>query len=106
MLPLRDDNPTRRFAWVTFVIVVLNFATFLLWEPIFASGPDASDRTETFLFCHAEVPWETSHFTDLADGGAAARRAIARSGILTDPGRAAEFQRFLSEHCGHKSWFL
>ncbi len=106
MLPLRDDNPTRRFAWVTFVIIVLNFAAFLLWEPTFASGSDATQRTETFFYCHAEVPWETSHFETLADGGAAARQAIAASGILRDPGEAGAFQRYLGRACPHKNWLF
>ena len=32
MLPIRDDNPTSRFAWVTLVIVALNAVAFLFWE--------------------------------------------------------------------------
>src|SRR5690349_4970026 len=107
MLPLRDDNPTRRFAWVTLAIVVLNFVAFLLWEPSLATGPDAEARRETFFFCHAEIPWEVTHVTSLGAGGAAAREAIARSGILRGSGLTpAEFQRYLARRCGGKSWLL
>jgi membrane associated rhomboid family serine protease len=107
MLPLRDDNPTRSFAWVTLAIIVLNFLAFLLWQPTLATGPDAESRRETFFFCHAEIPWEVSHFTSLGDGGAGAREAISKSGILQGSGLTpAEFQAYLAEHCGHKNWLL
>ena len=39
MLPLRDDNPTRHFAYITFGLIALNVLAFLLWEPTFATGP-------------------------------------------------------------------
>jgi membrane associated rhomboid family serine protease len=106
MLPLRDDNPTTSFAWVTFVIIVLNFAAFLFWEPTFASGPTAEGQTITFFYCHAEVPWEVSHFTSLAEGGQSARSAIGSSGILNRPSDAGAFQRYLGRQCPHKSWLL
>jgi membrane associated rhomboid family serine protease len=100
MLPIRDDNPTSGTAWVTLVLISLNVAAFLFWQPTFASGPAGAVRTEVFLFCHAEIPWEVSHQTTLADGGAAARQALRDQGIQ----QAAGFQQFLRDRCGSKSW--
>ena len=37
MLPLRDDNPTSRMAWVTLVIIALNVLAFVAWEPTFGT---------------------------------------------------------------------
>ena len=104
MLPLRDDNPTRRFAWVTLIIIAVNVVAFLVWEPTFATGPDAQERQSTFFFCHAQIAWETTHQTSLEDGGEAAQQAIGRSGILSSRLSAARFQRFLRDRCPHKSW--
>jgi membrane associated rhomboid family serine protease len=100
MLPLHDDNPTRRFAFVTFGIIVLNLAAFLLWEPTFGS----EQRQEVFLFCHAEIPWEVTHQVNLAQGGAPAREALAQQfGESLDEARSD--QQFLAEHCPNKSWW-
>ena len=79
MLPIRDDNPTSRLAWVTLAIIALNAVAFLLWEPTFASGPQAPARQELFFFCHALIPWEVIHHTNLAQGGEAARQAIIQN---------------------------
>ncbi|HZP90267.1 MAG TPA: rhomboid family intramembrane serine protease [Actinomycetota bacterium] len=97
MIPIRDANPTSRFAWVTFAIIAANVAIFLLWQPTFAS----EGRQQAFFFCHAEIPWEVTHQTNLAQGGRAARQALA-----TDfgPGAAAA-QAFLQHRCPHKSWW-
>jgi hypothetical protein len=46
MIPLRDVNPTARFAWVTLVLILLNVAVFLLWEPV---GSDAGAQPEVLL---------------------------------------------------------
>src|SRR5229473_1252270 len=107
MLPIRDDNPTRRFAVVTFIIIALNAVAFLAWEPTFAAAPDASQRQFVFFYCQAEVPYETTHQTTLADGGASARTAIAASGVLRGTGASpAEFQAFLRAKCPRKNWFF
>jgi len=106
VLPIRDDNPTRRFAVVTFVIIALNAVAFLAWEPTFATGPNANQRQFVFFYCQAEVPYETTHQTTLADGGASARGAIAASGILRGTGVSPSgFQSFLRSRCPHKNWF-
>jgi len=103
MLPLRDDNPTTRFAYVTLGIIVLNVLAFLFWEPTFApSTPQGQLTQETFFFCHAEIPWELSHQTNLANGGAPARQAIESQLQIN----GEEFQRYLAEKCGGKSWIL
>jgi membrane associated rhomboid family serine protease len=101
VLPLRDDNPSTGTAWVTIAIVALNVIAFLAWEPTFASGPDAPARQEIFFFCQAEIPYEISHQTNLAQGGAPARAAIAQEGLP-----AAAVQVTMRRSCPHKSWLL
>jgi membrane associated rhomboid family serine protease len=103
MLPLRDDNPTRRFAFVTLIIIAVNVVAFLAWEPTFASDPNSSGKQTVFFFCHAMIPYEVIHHTSLGDGGPAARRAIAEAGVVT-PNEAGDFQQFLAKSCHHKSW--
>jgi membrane associated rhomboid family serine protease len=72
VIPLRDANPTRRRPWVTLGLIALNAAAFLLWQPV--TG-DQVEQT-VFFYCEAQVPWEITHGENLADGGAAARRAL------------------------------
>src|SRR5207253_3265027 len=97
MLPLRDSNPTTRFAWVTFLIIVANVLVFLLWEPTFGS----QNRQQVFFFCHAEIPYEITHETSLAHGGAAAAAEITQQ--LQVNGTAVE--QFLQSRCPKKSWW-
>jgi membrane associated rhomboid family serine protease len=100
VIPLRDDNPTRRFPLVTLAIIVLNVLAFVLWQPTFGS----QNEQQTFFFCHAEIPWEVSHQTDLGDGGAEARKAIEDQFDAT-PSEAQDFQQGFRRECGHKSWW-
>src|SRR5437764_87797 len=103
MLPIRDDNPTSRTAWVTIAIIALNVLAFLLWEPTFAgSSARGQLQQETFFYCHAAIPWEIIHHTNLADGGEAARRALTP--LVGSASNAEEFQRFLAAHCPNKNW--
>ena len=97
MIPLRDANPTSRFAFVTLAIILANVAVFLLWEPTFGT----QDKQQVFLFCHAEIPWEVSHQTSLADGGPAAASEISQE-LGVD---GAGVQRFLQQTCPGKSWW-
>ena len=105
MIPIRDDNPTSRTAWVTLAIIALNVAAFLFWEPTFAgSGQPAQVRQETFFFCHAVIPWEVVHHTNLAQGREAARQAMVS--LAGSPSAAREFQQFLGDQCPHKNWLF
>jgi membrane associated rhomboid family serine protease len=99
VIPIRDINPTTRTAWLTLAIIAANVAVFLLWEPTFA---DQGTQQE-FLFCNAEIPYEVTHQTTLADGGADARRAIAES-FGAGESEAAGLQGFLRQRCPNKSW--
>ena len=101
MIPLRDINPTSRTAWLTIAIIVTNIAIFLLWEPTFAGQPEQQE----FFFCNAQVPYELTNQTTLADGGAEARRAIAESFGASEAG-AADLQEFLRQNCPDKSWLV
>ncbi len=99
MIPIRDLNPTRRFAWVTLAIIVANVAIFLLWQPTLG-GTDL--QQQTFYFCQAEIPWEITHEENLAEGGAEARRAIDatyKSGV------GVQLQAYLQRKCPNKSWW-
>lgn len=45
MIPIRDDNPTRRFPWVTVLLIVINLGIFL-FEASLADGALAAFITE------------------------------------------------------------
>jgi membrane associated rhomboid family serine protease len=100
VIPIRDDNPTRRFAFVTLALIMLNVAAFVLWEPTFGS----QQEQQTFFYCNAMIPWEVTHETSLVDGGQAARQAL-EDGLNEGPDAAAQDQAFLARHCGRKVWW-
>jgi membrane associated rhomboid family serine protease len=112
VIPIKDNNPTSRFAWVTLGLIAVNALVFLLWEPIFGHS---TLYQQLFFFCHAEIPWEVTHHTSIAQGGHAAVVAINHSGLGVN-GRA--LQLVLQGHtnrvagipthvptCPHKSWW-
>ncbi len=101
MIPIRDANPTRRRAWVTLAIIAANVVVFLAWEPTFRN----SSQQQEFFFCQAEIPYEITHQTNLAQGGAGARTAI-ETDLQVSPADAASLQRFLQNKCPNKSWAL
>jgi len=72
LIPIRDDNPTTRRAYVTLGIILANVLVFVLWQKPWTN---AEEQT-LFAYCHAEIPWEVVHRTNLASGGLEARRAI------------------------------
>jgi membrane associated rhomboid family serine protease len=99
VIPIRDINPTRRTAWLTLALIAANVAIFVLWEPTFGT----QQQQQRFFFCNAQIPFELSNQTTLADGGAAARVAIEESyGVAAD--QATGLQRFLDRACPEKSW--
>jgi membrane associated rhomboid family serine protease len=69
MVPLRDDNPTRRLAIVTIVLIAINVAVFALVQPhgstpaVVKASPHSADwptnlAEEEFLYRQATVPCE------------------------------------------------
>ncbi len=101
MLPIRDVNPTRRTPWVTIALIAANVAVFLFWQPTFAP----QGRQQAFFFCHALIPYELTHGTNLADGGPAAARALEQQlGPEFGPGAGPAIQAFLQRRCPDKSW--
>jgi membrane associated rhomboid family serine protease len=100
VLPLRDRNPTSRTAVVTIGLIAANVLVFLLWEPTFEPEP----RQDAFYFCHALVPYEVTHGTPLAEGGAGARLAISDEFESSRAGR--QLQAFLGRECPDKSPYL
>jgi membrane associated rhomboid family serine protease len=99
VIPIRDINPTSRTAWLTLAIIAANIAIFVLWEPTFAGQAEQQE----FFFCNAEIPFELTHQTSLADGGEEARAAIADS-FRTGESDAAGLQDSLEQRCPDKSW--
>jgi len=97
MIPIRDANPTSRTPWVTIAIIAANVVVFLLWQPTFQSEA----KQQTFFFCHAEIPWEVTHQTNLARGGVAARAAIDEQRLGVS---GAALQGFLQRKCPDKNW--
>jgi len=101
VLPLRDANPTTRAPVVTIAIIAVNVVAFLLWQPTFESGRQGALDQQTFFWCHAAIPYEVSHETDLAGGGAPARAAIDAS---YGSGTGSLVQPYLRTTCPDKSW--
>ena len=99
MLPYRDINPTSRFAWVTLGLIIANVMFFLFVEPI---GQGQGDQ-QSFLLCHAEIPYEVTHQTSLAHGGSGAAAAIA-SDYNVSLSDAPQLQAQLRQTCADKSW--
>ena len=101
MIPLRDANPTRRFAWVTLLFIAANVAAFLFWQPTFGTP----EQQQLFYFCNAEIPWEVTNQDNLADGGAEARRALEETYDVSATD-ARSVQQELERTCGDKSWWM
>jgi membrane associated rhomboid family serine protease len=55
LIPLRDDNPTRRFAYVTAALIVVNVLVYFFWQP-----HDGGRQEVNFLYQHAAVPCEVT----------------------------------------------
>ena len=84
---------------MTLALIVANVAVFLLWEPTFAG----QNEQQEFFFCNAQIPFELTHQTSLADGGAEAAEAIQET-FGAGEGEAAGLQDFLGRRCPDKSW--
>jgi membrane associated rhomboid family serine protease len=63
VLPLHDDNPTRRRAAVTILLIVVNIGVYLLVQPP-ASEPTAA----RFAYEHAAIPCEITSGSPLSRG--------------------------------------
>ncbi|HET7870738.1 MAG TPA: rhomboid family intramembrane serine protease [Actinomycetota bacterium] len=101
MIPIRDVNPTTRTSWITLALIAANVVVFLLWQPTLGANSDT--RTFFFFYCNALVPWEVTHQTSLAQGGAAARDAIeADLGPQLGSGVGAGLQQRLQQRCPDK----
>ena len=102
MIPIRDANPTTRRAWITLGLIAVNVVIFLLWQPTL--GANSDQRTFFFFYCQALVPWEVTHQTNLAQGGAEARKAIqADLGPDLGPGVGGQLQQVLQQRCPDKN---
>ena len=76
MLPLRDDNPTRRRAYVTVALILVNVAVYFLWQP-----PATDPTSAAFEYRHAAIPCEITTLQPLS------RAEIVRSTCAKDSGR-------------------
>jgi membrane associated rhomboid family serine protease len=101
VIPIRDVNPTTRTSWITLALIAANVVVFLLWQPTL--GANSETRTFFFFYCNALVPWEITHQTSLAEGGAAAGDAIeADLGPQFGAGVGADLQQELQRRCPGK----
>jgi membrane associated rhomboid family serine protease len=99
VIPLRDINPTTRTAWLTLALIAANIVVFLFWEPSFGT----QQEQQTFFFCNAEIPFETSHRESLGDAGSEGAAAI-RETYSVGESDARDLQSFLERECPDKSW--
>ena len=56
MIPLRDDNPTTRTAWITVLLILVNVGVYFLVQP----GAMDVSATAKFSYEHAAVPCEVT----------------------------------------------
>ena len=63
MIPIRDANPTTRRAYVTYGLVALNVAAFVLWQPLTGTPNDQA----RFFYCYGLIPKEVLSFEPLRD---------------------------------------
>jgi membrane associated rhomboid family serine protease len=103
MLPLKDSNPTRNVPYLTLGLIAANVAIFLLWQPTLHGGRNPEVEQQVFFLCHAEIPYEMTHQTNLAEGGVGAQRAISAD---SGPGIGPALQEYLQRRCPNKSWLL
>jgi len=59
MIPLKDDNPSSTFPFVTVAIIVVNLAVFIYQLAI---GPEAN---EVFIYRTAAIPYEVMNLADV-----------------------------------------
>jgi membrane associated rhomboid family serine protease len=97
VIPIRDANPTRRMPILTLALIAANVVVFLLWQPTFGSELEQ----QFFFLCNAEIPFETTHQENLAEGGADARSAIEEDFGF---GAGSVLQQRLRQECPDKSW--
>ncbi len=64
VLPIRDDNPTSRVAFVTFALIAINLFVYFAVQP-----HQGSDAEQLYLYAHAAIPCEitTGHPITEAD---------------------------------------
>ncbi len=58
MIPIRDDNPTRTFPFVTVFLILANVAVFV-YQWTLGQGAEA------FIYRLGAIPWEITHFQEL-----------------------------------------
>jgi len=109
MLPLRDANPRLKVPVVTLLLIGLNVAAFLLWQPTLRGGDDAEFEQQTFFWCNGLIPYEVTHGEPLARSGPDGARAIEAD--YAQPGGGSqiageELQGYLADECPDKSPWL
>lgn len=56
-IPLKDENPTYRFPFITILFIIINVVVYI-YQNIQGEG------AETFIFRMGAIPFELTHFTD------------------------------------------
>jgi membrane associated rhomboid family serine protease len=76
VLPLRDDNPTRRRAYVTVALILVNVAVYFLWQP-----PATDPASAAFEYRHAAIPCEITTLQPLTIGEIRSSTCAHHSGV-------------------------
>ena len=60
MIPIKDDNPTQTFPFVTVLFILMNIAVFV-YHYFFI------DADKAFIYRFGTIPWEVTHFQELPE---------------------------------------
>jgi membrane associated rhomboid family serine protease len=64
VIPIHDKNPVRRTAYVTYALIALNFAVFLIGPSVSLGGSDTAVQAcaqQRYFLEHGAVPYELIH---------------------------------------------
>ena len=60
MIPIKDDNPSYAFPFITILLIMANVGVFIYQ---FTLGSEA----EAFIYRLGAIPWEITHFRELQE---------------------------------------
>jgi membrane associated rhomboid family serine protease len=75
MIPLRDENPTRKFPFVNYALIAINVLVFL-WQVSLGSGGDAA------IYRMALIPADVTSGLDLGDARAVLTSMFMHAGLM------------------------
>ena len=60
MIPIKDDNPSTTFPFITILLILINITVFVYQKWL---GPEA----QSFVYRFGAIPWELTRFQELPD---------------------------------------